>query len=98
MAKISNQQEVFTFNNNLQLKQSNSDIEKQRAIVSKDKEIILLKEKITQSYQLKYKNGLASMSDLINCFYKESEARNDQSLHQVQLVLAMYNYKTNSGN
>ena len=98
MAKISNQQEVFTFNNNLQLKQSNSEIEKQKAIVSKDKEIILLKEKITQSYQLKYKNGLASMTDLINCYYKESEAHNDQSLHQVQLLLALYNYKTISGN
>jgi outer membrane protein TolC len=98
MARINNQQEVFTFNNNLQLKQSNSEIEKQRAIVSKDKEIILLKKKITQSYQLKYKNGLASMTDLINCFYKESEARNEQSLHQVQLVLAQYNYKTVSGN
>lgn len=98
MAKINNQQEVFTFNNNLQLKQTNSEIEKQKAIVSKDKEIILLKEKITQSYQLKYKNGLASMTDLINCFYKESEARNEQSLHQVQLLLAVYNYKTVSGN
>jgi outer membrane protein TolC len=98
MAKINNQQEVFTFNNNLQLKQSNSEIEKQKAIVSKDREIILLKEKITQSYQLKYKNGLASMTDLINCFYKESEARNEQSLHQVQLLLALYNYKTFTGN
>ncbi|HEX6891194.1 MAG TPA: hypothetical protein VF141_10875, partial [Chryseolinea sp.] len=91
-------QEVFTFNNNLQLKQTNSEIEKQRAIVSKDKEIILLKEKITQSYQLKYKNGLASMTDLINCLYKETEARNEQSLHQVQLLMAQYNYKTVSGN
>ncbi|HMG91284.1 MAG TPA: TolC family protein [Chryseolinea sp.] len=98
MAKINNQQEVFTFNNNLQLKQSNSEIEKQKAIVSKDKEIILLKKKITQSYQLKYNNGLASMTDLINSVYKESEARNAQSLHEVQLLLALYNYKTATGN
>jgi outer membrane protein TolC len=98
MTRISNQHEVFTFNNTLELKQSNSEIEKQKAIVSKDKEIILLKEKIAQSYQLKYKNGLASMNDLIESFYKESEARNDQSLHQVQLLLAQYNFKTTSGN
>lgn len=98
MARISNQQEVFTFNNSLELKQSNSEIEKHQAIVSKDKEIILLKEKITQSYQLKYKNGLASVSDLINTLYKESEARNDHSLHQVQLLLALHNNKNINGN
>ena len=96
--RINNQQEVFTFNNTLEIKRSNSEIEKQKAIVSKDKEIILLKEKITNSYQLKYKNGLASMNDLINSIYKESEARNEQSLHQVQLLLAIYNYNNVSGN
>jgi outer membrane protein TolC len=98
VARINNQQEVFTFNNILQLTQTNSEIEKQRAIVAKDNEIILLKERITESYQLKYKNGLAPMTDLIDCLYKESEARNEQSLHQIQLLLAQYNYKTVSGN
>ena len=98
MARISNQQELFTFNNAFELKQSNSEIEKQKAIVAKDKEIIQLKEKITQAYQLKYKNGMASMNDLINSIYKESEARNEQSLHQVQLLLALYNNKNISGN
>jgi hypothetical protein len=98
MARISNQQEAFTFNNTLELKQSNSEVEKQQAIILKDREIILLKEKITQSYQLKYKNGLASVSDLINTLYKESEARNSESLHQVQLLLALHNNKNISGN
>ena len=98
MARINNQQEVFTFNNTLEQKQSNSEIEKQKAIVSKDKEIVQLKEKITQSYRLKYKNGLASMSDLLTIIYKESESRNEKSLHEVQLLLALYNFNTISGN
>ena len=98
IARVNNQQQVFTFNNILELKQSNSEIEKQQAIVSKDKEIILLKEKITEAYQLKYKNGLASVSDLINTLYKENEARNNQSLHQVQLLLALHSNKIVSGN
>jgi len=98
MARITNQQEVFTFNNTLEQKQSNSEIERQKAIVSKDKEIVQLKEKITQSYQLKYKNGLASMSDLLTSIYKESESRNEKSLHEVQLLLALYNFNTISGN
>ena len=96
--RINNQQEIFTFNNTLEMKRSNSEIEKQKAIVSKDNEIITLKEKITHSYQLKYNNGLASMNDLITSIYKESEARNAQSLHQIQLLLAIYNYNNVSGN
>ena len=96
--RINNQEEVFVFNNNLQLKQASSEINKQKAIVSKDIEIIALKEKITKSYQLKYDNGLCSMNDLVTSVYKESEARNNQALHSVQLLLSQYNYKTLSGN
>jgi outer membrane protein TolC len=96
--RINNQEEVFVFNNNLQLKQASSEISKQKAIVSKDIEIIALKEKITKSYQLKYDNGLCSMNDLVTSVYKESEARNNQALHSVQLLLSQYNYKTLSGN
>lgn len=96
--RISNQEETFVFNNNLQLKQSMSEIEKQKAILAKDAEIITLKEKIKQAYQHKYDNGLCTMNDLVNSVYKESEARNNQSLHTIQLLLSQYNYKTQSGN
>lgn len=96
--KIRNQEEVFTFNNSLQLKQSASEIDKQKAIVAKDAEIITLKTKIKQSYQLKYDNGICSMNDLVTSIYKENEAINNQSLHTVQLLLSLYNYKIQSGN
>ena len=95
---ISNQQETFEFNTNLQLKQASDEIEKQHAIVSKDNEIIALKENITKSYQLKYDNGVASMNDLLNSLNRESEAKSNQTLHNVQLLLSMYNYKTITGN
>ncbi|HEY3429970.1 MAG TPA: TolC family protein [Cyclobacteriaceae bacterium] len=95
---ISNQQETFEFNNNLQLKQASSEIEKQQAIVSKDNEIVTLKEGITKSYQLKYDNGVASMNDLLTSLNRESEAKSNLALHNIQLLLSIYNYKTISGN
>ena len=95
---IVKQQETFEFNNNLQLKQASAEIEKQQAIVSKDAEIVALKESITKSYQLKYDNGLASMIDLLTSINRESEAKSNQSLHNIQLSLSIYNYKTISGN
>ena len=95
---INTQQATFEFNNNLQLKQTTAEIEKQQEVVSKDNEIVALKEGITKSYQLKYDNGLASMNDLLTSMNKESEAKNNQSLHNMQLLLSIYNYKTISGN
>lgn len=95
---ISNQQQTFEFNNNLQLKQATAEIEKQQAVLSKDNEIVTLKEGITKSYQLKYDNGVSSMNDLLTSMNRESEAKNNQALHNIQLLLSIYNYKTISGN
>lgn len=98
MDKINNQQETFLFNNKLQLTQANSDIEKQKAIISKDAEIIKLKGNIKKSYQLMYENGVVPMNDLLSAMNKESEAIGSQALHNVQLLMSIYNYKTISGN
>jgi outer membrane protein TolC len=95
---INNQQQTFEFNNTMQLKQVSAEIEKHQAIVSKDNEIVTLKENITKSYQLKYDNGMASMNDLLASLNRESEAKSNQALHNIQLLLSIYNYKTVSGN
>lgn len=98
LAKISNQEETFLFNTNLQLKQVAADIEKQQAILANDQLLVQLKSKIRTGYQLKYDNGVSSMNDLLVAMHKENEARSQEALHQVQLQLALYNYQTISGN
>jgi hypothetical protein len=98
MDKINNQQETFLFNNKLQLTQANNDIEKQKAIIAKDAEIIKLKVNIKKSHQLMYDNGISPMNDLLSAINKESEAIGNQALHNVQLLMSIYNYKTISGN
>jgi outer membrane protein TolC len=96
--KISSQEKTFLFNTNIQLKQVANDIEKQRAILAKDREITQLKSKIRTGYQLKYDNGVNSMNELIQAMNKENEARSQEALHQVQLLMTLYNYQTLSGN
>jgi hypothetical protein len=98
MDKITNQQDTFLFNNKLQLTQANNDIEKQKAIIAKDGEIVKLKGNIKKSYQLMYDNGVCAMNDLLSAMNKESEAVGNQALHNVQLLMSIYNYKTISGN
>lgn len=96
--KISNQQETFLFNNALQLKQGSNEIEKQLEIIKNDDEIVMLKSRIRNAYQLKYDNGICSMNDLINSINRESEAKRNQALHQVQLLSGIYSYKAKTGN
>jgi outer membrane protein TolC len=98
MDKISNQEETFLFATNLQLKQARSDIEKQKAVLATDHEIVSLKEKIRNGYQKKYENGMSSMNDVIQATNKESEARSQEALHQVQLLMSLYQYQTINGN
>ena len=95
--KIKNQEETFLFNNTLQLKQGSNEIEKQKEIIRNDDEIVLLKSRIRNAYQLKYDNGMCSITDLINAINKESESVSTRSLHHVQMLMSLYNYKTRTG-
>ena len=96
--KIVNQQETFLFTNNLQLSQASSEIEKQKAIIEHDNEIVRLKTDITKSYQTRFDNGMCAMNDLINSMNRENEARSNQALHIIQLLMSKYNYQYISGN
>jgi outer membrane protein TolC len=96
--KINVQEETFLFNVNLQMAQTSADIEKQKAILAEDDEIVTLRQTIRQGYQLKYDTGAGPLIDLLNATEKESDARSQKSLHEMQLLMTMYDYKTISGN
>jgi outer membrane protein TolC len=98
MDKISDQRDAFLFTNHFQLMQAASEIDRQRAILSKDEEIVALKGEITKSYQIRFDNGMCSMNDLVTSINKESEARSNRALHLVQLLMSTYNYMVMSGN
>ena len=96
--RISNQQEAFLYNTNLQISQQRSDIEKQKTILAKDDEIVQLKSSIKKAYELKYQNGMCTMNDLLQATNSENDALSNQSIHEIQLLMSVYAYKTTSGN
>lgn len=98
MERITSQQNTFLFNNKLELNRNATEIAKQKAIISKDDEIVRLKETIKKAYQIKYDSGMCSMNDLLNAMNKENEALSNRALHNVQLLMSTYNYKNTSGN
>ena len=96
--KINNQQETFLFNTNLQLTQLKNDVAKQQTLLQQDDEIISLKESIRKSYETKFQNGMSSMNDLLTAANGESDARLTRAMHEIQLLMSLYNLKTISGN
>jgi outer membrane protein TolC len=98
LERIRQQEETFRFNTSLQLNQQDSEVQKQKAIVAKDREIVALRQSIRQAYEVKYQNGVSTMNDLLRTTNAESESRQNMALHQVQLLMSLYAYKTTSGN
>jgi len=98
LSKINILEETFLFNTNLQITQTNANIEKQKAILAADDEIVRLRKSIREGYQLKYEAGTSSLMDLLNATQNESDAGAQKALHEMQLLMTLADYKTTSGN
>lgn len=92
------QKETFLFNTNLKLKQQNDEITKLEELMKKDKDIIRLRENVKRSAQNQLTYGTATANDYLTYVHAEDEAKQAFIIHEIQLLMAQYNYKTTSGN
>jgi len=92
------QKETFLFNIGLKTSQQQTEIEKLQTIISNDDEIIRLRENIKKAATAKLENGTLTMNDLIREINAENQARQVKSLHEIQLLVAIYQLKNNLNN
>lgn len=92
------QKEIFLFNTNLNLKQQNNEIEKLKTLLKTDDEIIHLREKVQNTASAQLENGTITTTDYLAQVNATDQARQNYTLHQIQWLLAQYNYQTTSGN
>jgi outer membrane protein TolC len=90
--------ETFSFNTNLALKQQSKEVRKLNDLIAVDEQIITLRAKIKSTAQSQYDNGVISTNDLLKELNAEDVAKQNLIYHQVQLLLAQYNYQTTLGN
>jgi len=95
---IDNNIQIFIKNNNIELAKSKADIEKFESLISKDNDIIALRENITKSYVSQLENGIITANDYITEKNEETKAKINLSTHKIQLVKSKINYKTIMGN
>lgn len=98
IASVQTQQETFLFNTNMDISQKQSEIKKYRDQLRYDDDIISLRNSIKQSSETKMANGTISGIDLMRDVNAEELAKQDKILHEVEMLLAIYNLKFTTNN
>jgi outer membrane protein TolC len=98
LQRIQNQKETFIYNTDLALSQSQQDMEKYKALLENDNQIITLKSNIKEAYITKYDNGVSTMSEMLDKIMDENVAKQNRIMHEIQYLMAAYQYLNKSGN
>lgn len=95
---INAQKETFLFNTELSVRQQSKEVQKLQSLMKVDDQIIALRSKIKTTAQSQHENGVISTNDLLREINAEDTAKQNLLLHEIQLLLAQYNYQTTIGN
>lgn len=93
MRKIESDKETFMFNTGLDAVQMRNSIDKAKSLLDRDREIIALRESIRASGEEQYRNGVITMTDLMSRIDDEYDAKVAESIHRIQLLMAIYDMK-----
>ena len=97
-SQIAAQRETFLFNNHMQSRQSNGQIENLEKQMALDDKAITLRESIREKSEKKVKNGTETVNELIRDVNAVSEARQQKAIHEIQLLKEEYNLRTINNN
>lgn len=97
MANINNElietrKQSFELNIQLSLNQLMAEIEKQRALIEKDPEIIALRENVAKTAEAQFKNGTLSSSEYVVELQKLNQAKLNYEIHQIGLINSKLSY------
>jgi outer membrane protein TolC len=87
------QQETFLFNTNIDISRRQHEIDKYRDLIEHNDEIIALRTSIKQASEARMENGAISGTDLMRDVHAVELAKQDKIIHEIELLLAMYNLK-----
>ena len=91
--KLETSRDVFLFNTNLQSTRQSSAIQSMRRQMVDDDEIIRLRVNIRKAAEAKVENGTLTVTDMLREITAENLARQTKALHEVQLLMNIWNLK-----
>lgn len=95
--KIDLTRKSFILNSSVEAEQKNNAILKARDVLEKDSGIIALRQRIRASGENQYREGTIKMNDYLSMLDEEYKAKANESMHEVQLMMAVYDMKNTIG-
>ena len=94
---VRNQQESFIFNTKMEVLMQDAEIRKLQEVVKSDEEAVRLRESIRQASEVKYANGVYTISELITDVNEALIAQQEKVLREVELKMMVYSKKITLG-
>lgn len=94
---INTQKETFELNNNLELVDLQTEIDKLQELIVFDEAIISLRENMVKTAESQLNNGVITSSAFISEFTDMYEAKSFLNLHKTQLLLKQIQYQITKG-
>lgn len=91
--QIETSKDVFLFNTRLQATQQDASVLSMRRQMVDDDEIIRLRENIRRAAEAKVENGTLTVTDMLREITNENLARQTKVLHEVQLLMNIWQLK-----
>ena len=96
--QLDSNRDVFLFNTRIQATQQESAVESVRRQMVDDDEIIRLRTNIRKASEAKVANGTMTVTDMLRDMTSENLARQTKALHEVQLLMNIYQLKYTTNN
>ena len=90
---VRNERESFIFNTRIEVLKQDAEIRKLQELVKSDEEIVRLRESIRQASEVKYMNGVYTISELITDVNQALIAQQEKVLREVELQMMVYSKK-----
>lgn len=92
-----NSREVFLFNSNLEQIQQNENIARYKKLMADDHEIISLRSSVRKAAESKLSHGIIDVNDLVREINQENAAKVQLSMHEIEMLKQIYDYKFTTG-
>ena len=92
--QIAIQRDVFLFNTQMQTTQDDGEIARLRTAVDDDKRIVELRRSVRVAAESKLENGVIDATELLTKIAEETTAILNRSMHEIELLQAIYRLKT----
>lgn len=91
--QLESNRDMFLFNTRLQATQQNSAVLSMRKQMVDDEEIIRLRANIRKAAEAKVANGTLTVTEMLREITSENLARQTKALHEIQLLMNIYQLK-----